>query len=77
MEVEALIQIKFLPGADMNKLLNDIGKMPHVIWVRLAFGATADAVAYVKAPNNGEVATLAVKINGLEGVASTFTQIMA
>jgi hypothetical protein len=77
MEVEALIQIKFGPDADIEAILKKIEKMQYVEWVNIAFGATSDAVAYVKAPDNGAVRNLAVKINGEPGVASTVTQIMA
>ena len=76
MEVEALIQIKFGSDADMHKVVHDIGEKSVVQWVRLAFGPTADAVAYVIAPDNAKIANLTVEINAIDGVASTVTQIM-
>jgi len=77
MEVEALIQIKFGPGADMHKVVHDIGGKSYVQWVRLAFGPMADAVAYVIAPDHAKIANLIVEINAINGVGSTVTQIMA
>jgi hypothetical protein len=76
MDVEALVQIKFGPEADMHKVVRDIGEKSVVQWVRLAFGPTADAVAYVIAPDNLTIANLIVAINAIDGVGGTVTQIM-
>lgn len=76
MDVEALIQIKFAPDTDMHQTVHDIGEKSVVQWVRLAFGPTSDAVAYVIAPDNPYIANLIVELNAMDGVGSTVTQIM-
>ncbi len=50
--------------------------MPAVEWAWIAFGAW-DAVAFVSADNQGEIANTAVEINLLDGVGGTSTQILA
>jgi hypothetical protein len=48
-----------------------------VQWARIAFGPDADVVAFVKAPNQTGVATIAIRINEIKGVAGTATTILA
>jgi hypothetical protein len=79
--LEALISIKFGRGVtlDVPKLLQDIKNLnPNsIIWVRLAFGPDADAVAYVIAADQNAVANIAIQIAMTPGVGSTSTQILA
>jgi hypothetical protein len=79
MNIEALINIKFMSGGslDVARILNETRNIHGVKWVRLAFGPQSDAVAYVVAASQNEIAQIAVQINMIDGVAGTGTQILA
>jgi hypothetical protein len=75
---EALIYIKFnlSQRQDVNQLLQEIDNVDGVVWVRLAFG-DYDAIAFVQVNTSVDLATVAVKINLIPGVASTSTLVLA
>lgn len=74
--VKAFIQLWLnSPGSDPQGLVTLIDQVPHVDWAELTYG-TSDGLAQVTAADMIQLGDTVLKINSIEGVERTVTQIV-